>query len=139
MNRPQDLARLLFDANTYGPTSGFGHSAPLPASFSPPQQGGGSLPLAPPMGYPNTSDMTPNTRVAQGFSALPAGYQLAPPQQPVPLPRPNPMAANAAAPGAPISLAPPPQQPLSQFNGASGPQWSDQQWQNFWDRSTPTF
>lgn len=97
-------------------------------------------PLAPPMFYPAGGDALPNNRVADAFSGLPsAGYQPpATPQQPVPLPQANPLRMTAAQQpmspaGQPLSLAP--NLPPNNFSGDKGPQWTDQQWQNYWDRS----
>lgn len=122
-------------------------SVPLPQPNPLRPQAAYGQPLAPPMFYPAGGDALPNTRVADAFSGMPsAGYQpqpqavplpqanplrmaaAGPASQPVPLPQPNPMAAMQPAPMSPAS-------PPNNFSGANGPQWNDQQWQNYWDRS----
>lgn len=112
-------------------------SVPLPQPNPLRPQAAYGQPLAPPMFYPAGGDALPNTRVADAFSGLPSAGQ--PQQQSVPLPQANPLRMAAASPppmspaGQPLSLAP--NLPPNNFSGENGPQWTDQQWQNYWDRS----
>lgn len=64
------------------------------------------------------------------------------PQQSVPLPPQRPVQQKVQMPAAqpqqaPMSLAPPNPGPGMSFSGAKGPQWTDAQWQNYWNRSNP--
>ena len=84
---------------------------------------------------------------AQSFSQapdiMPSGAFQPPPQaaaENVPLPRARPpvvQQAQSAPQKPPLSLAPPSPGPAMSFSGEKGPQWSDQEWQNFWARSNP--